>query len=542
MFKRLDKGKTIKLLWIICFVILCTVTFSPALSFETKRPSAGVDYNASLSGNPTSLDPAYITGIYAVSVANNIFDGLVEFDKDLNIVPAISEFWKISRNHRTYTFFLRKDVRFHNDRKVVADDFVYSFSRILHPDTKSPVASLFFSIEGAKAFHDGKIDYVEGLKAVDSHTLSIQLEKPHTPFLSILAMANAKVVPKELIGKTFGKSPIGTGPFRFDSWEQEKTIILKANDHYFNGRPRINTLCFHIYANIEWEKIHADFERGFLDQSIIPRSHYADVISKPSANDRYTFISKPSLNLVYIGINATLSPLKDLKVRRAICHAVDTHTIVKTVTGRGAVSSKGILPPGIAGFDPEYKGYVYDLEKAKVLMAEAGYGPGQDKKIPPLEIWTVSKSESVKQELFAYKKYLAEIGIELIPKVADNWSSFKKLLTQKSIPFFYLVWYADYPDPDNFLHPLFQSESKTNRTSYSNPLVDRLIEQAREESDYLKRTAIYRKVQNSIMNDAPIIPQHVNSFNYIFQPWVKGIEVSYLGTAYLPFRKMWIER
>lgn len=537
-----DLGKILKIMVIICCIVQWTAPFSVAEVTGSDASEAGGIYKVPLAENPDTLDPAFITGIYAVSVANNIFDGLVEFDSDLNIVPAIAEFWKISRDHKTYTFFLRKGVTFHNGREVLAEDFVYSFSRILHPEIKSPVASLFFPIEGARAFHDGKTDHIAGLKVLDSNTLSIQLEKPYTPFLSILAMANAKVVPRESEGTDFGRHPIGTGPFKFESWEQKKQIILKANEHYFNSRPRIDALHFYIYANIEWEKIYADFKRGFLDQSIIPRDHYAEVISTPHINDRFSFISKPSLNLVYIGINASMAPLNDLRVRQAICHAVDTEAIVKEITGRGAVPSKGLLPPGIAGFDPGYKGYSYDLEKARELMETAGYGLKQGKKIPPLEIWTVSKSESVKQELLAYKKYLAEIGIELIPRVAESWSTFKKLLNEKSIPLFYLAWYADYPDPDNFLYPLFKANNSTNRTGYSNPSMDVLMDQAREENDYLRRTAIYKQVQNSIMNDAPVIPQHVNSFNYIFQPWVKGLDVSYLGAAYLPYKKMWIKR
>jgi peptide/nickel transport system substrate-binding protein/oligopeptide transport system substrate-binding protein len=470
----------------------------------------------------------------------NLFDGLVEFDKDLNIVPAIADIWKISRDHMKYTFLLRKGVKFHNGREVTAEDFVFSISRILSPEIKSPVASLFLNIQGARPFHEGKTAKLTGLIAEDPYTLVIRLEEPFAPFLSILAMANAKVVPKEVIGPDFARKPVGTGPFRFGKWEAGKEIVLKANTEYFDRRPFLDTLKFHIYPNIEWEKIFSDFEKGMLDQSIIPSGKYELVKSDPRYTEGYQFISQPTLNLVYVGMNVLFSPLDDVKVRQAISYAVDTEKIVEEITKRGSIPAKGILPPGIAGYDPEVKGYVYNPQKALELLEQAGYPNG--KGFPPLEIWTVSKSESVQRELEAYRKYLAEIGIKLTRKVAKNWKEFVRLINEKKAPLFYAAWYADYPDPDNFLYVLCHSKSKTNRMGYHNPEVDKLLEKARQEIDYMKRVKAYQDIQRLALQDAPLLCQHVNAFNYLFQPWVQGIEVSYLGAAYIPFRKIWIDQ
>jgi peptide/nickel transport system substrate-binding protein/oligopeptide transport system substrate-binding protein len=351
-------------------------------------------------------------------------------------------------------------------------------------------------------------------------------------------MANAKVIPKEVVGPDFGRHPVGTGPFRFVAWERGK-IILNVNEEYFRGRPNLETLFFHIYPNIEWEKIFEDFEKGFLDQSIIPSKKYNLIKSDARYTERYSYISKPTLNLVYIGMNVLQAPLNDIRVRQAISYAVDTETIVREITKRGSVPTQGILPPGIAGFDPEFRGYTYQPEKARKLLAKAGYPEGRG--IPPLEIWTVSKSESVQKELQTYKKYLAEVGIQLIPRLAENWKQFIKLINDKKAPLYYAAWYADYPDPDNFLYVLCHSTSRTNRMGYHNPQVDRMLEEARQEIDYMKRIEIYREIQRRVMEEAPLISQHVNSFNYLFQPWAKGVEVSYLGAAYIPFRKVWID-
>ena len=339
------------------------------------------------------------------------------------------------------------------------------------------------------------------------------------PFLSILAMANAKVIPKELAGPHFSRSPIGTGPFKFNSWRDGKEIILTANENYFLGRPYIDTLSFQIYPNIVWEKIFNDFERGFLDQSIIPSNKYNSIITDPQHQKNYKLVSKPTLNLVYVGINCNIKPLDDIRIRQALSLAVDTEKIVRQITRRGSVPAKGILPPGIAGFDPEYDGHGYNPVRARKLLAEAGYPEGRG--IPSLEIWTVSKSKSVQQELVAYQKYLADIGIKIVPKVADNWKHFITLINKQKVPLYYAAWYADYPDPDNFLYVLCHSKSRTNRMGYQNTEIDHKLEMARQEVNYIKRINTYREVQRQVMKDAPLIAQHVNSFNYLFQPWVK---------------------
>jgi oligopeptide transport system substrate-binding protein len=533
------KGRQIWLVILLLIGFLCSTSYYAKAGSEVRRHYGG-EYRVPLASEPVTLDPALYTDIYAMNVAANIFDGLVEFDKNLNVVPAIAKVWKISRDHRTYTFRLRKGVRFHNGREVKADDFVFSFSRILSPEIKSPAASFFLNIVGAKEFREGKRKEVTGLTALDSYTLKVELEEPFAPFLSILAMINAKVVPKEAMSPDFGKQPVGTGPFRFRSWDPGKDIVLEANQGYFEGRPYLDSLRFRIYPNIEWEKIFADFEKGLLEQSIVPSNRYELVISDASYRKRYKLISKPQLNLVYIGMNAKAEPFKDHRVRQAIYYAVDRQKITQEITKRGSVPARGVLPPGIAGFDPNFRGYPYNPKKALELLAEAGYPEGRG--LAPIEIWTVSKGESVRKELEAYKNYLAKVGLELVPRVAENWKEFLALINKKKVQMFYAAWYADYPDADNFLYVLFHSKSRINRMGYNNPEVDELLEQARIEKDYMQRVELYRDIQKRVMREAPIICQHVNSFSYLFQPWVKGVKLSHLGATYLRFKDIWFDQ
>ena len=525
--------------WFVFLSILSLLLAPLAAANSEKQALSGGDYRVPLASEPITLDPAKFNGIYAMNVGNNLFDGLVEFDGNLNVVPAIAKIWKISRDHRTYTFLLREGIKFHNGREVTAEDFVFSFKRLLDPEIKSPAASLFSNIQGAKEYQEGKVASVNGLRAVNHHTLVIELEKPFAPFLSILAMANAKVVPRESFEKSFDTHPVGTGPFRFQSWRPGKEIVLAANNDYFKDGPYLERLRFVIYQNVDWEKIYADFEEGRLDQSLVASGDYKFRDGGNKVGTSPTLISKPGLNVVYIGMNLELEAFKDRRVRQAIYHAVDREKIVSESTRWRSVQAKGILPPGIAGFDPYFKGYDYNPGKAIELLEKAGYPGGRG--IPAIELWTVSKTDRVKGQLQQYQRYLADIGIQVKIKVAENWKDFIARINNKQAAMFYAAWYADFPDPDNFLYTLCHSKSRTNRMNYNNAEVDRMLEEARSEADYMKRVEQYRKIQELVMQDAPVIAQHVNSFNYVFQPWVKGINMNHLGGTYLPFRKIWFE-
>jgi oligopeptide transport system substrate-binding protein len=204
----------------------------------TSMPRYGGIYRKRLELEPLTLDPALLTDIYAASVAQQIFDGLVQFDANLNVIPCIAKSWKASYDGLVWTFELRQGVKFHHGREVSADDFVYTFTRLLHPRTASPRAWLFERVQGAKEFLAGTAERVEGLQALDVYTLQITLSHPYAPFISILGMVQAQVVPREEVERleaAFGRQPVGTGPFRFVNWVAGEQITLEVNEEYFEG-------------------------------------------------------------------------------------------------------------------------------------------------------------------------------------------------------------------------------------------------------------------------------------------------------------------
>jgi oligopeptide transport system substrate-binding protein len=510
----------------------------PAL--QTPGATFGGVFRRMLDNTPATLDPTFLVDVYGVSIVRQLFDGLVQFDAYLKPIPALAEFWEASPDGRTWTFTLRRGVTFHHGREVTAHDVVYSFTRLLDL-ANVPVTELFERIQGARDFMQGKAQRVEGLKVVDRYTVQIVLDEPLAPFLAALGDIQAAVVPQdevEKLGKRFGHAPVGTGPFKFVRWVPNQEIVLAANDAYYEGRPFLDAVVFKIVDGSKWEERFAAFLQGHLEETIIP-SEKTDEVHVDPQYQQYQRIRKPMLNLLYLGLNRQFKPFDDRRVRQAFNYAVNKAAIVREITKRGSFPATGALPPGMPGHDPDLQGYAYDPVKAKRLLAEAGYPNGAG--FPVVELWTSSKSESTKAELAAYQRYLGELGVQVDIHFAPDWPTFQEMLKQGKCPMFRFTWYADIPDPDNMLSPLLYSTGSRNYTFYRNSLVDQLLEQARKKLSYAQRIALYREVERIVLDDAPWITQHYSVFEYLYQPYVQGVEVSLLGEWMIPLKKIWFK-
>ncbi len=506
---------------------------------EMETPVKGGTYRRPLEFNPKTLDPALTIDMYAVTIIQQIFDGLVQFDKDLNTVPAIAKSWKISPDGLTYTFYLREGVKFHNGREVIADDFIYSFTRIIDPKTRSPGANFLERIVGFKEFQDGSLNYVRGFKSTDKYIFEIKLTEPYSPFLSILGMNKFKVLPREEIEKSgilFWKFPIGTGPFKFISIKEEEEIVLEANQNYFEGRPYLNKVIFKIFHGSPREEIFRRFREGELEDSFIPFKDIEEMMK----SKKFLFMQKPILSLRFYGLNTQNDPLNNENLRKAINFIVPKEEIGKNVLRGMAHMTDRIIPLGMPGYTPGKVSVRYQPQKARELLQEVGYPEG--KGLSPLEFWSAAKSELAVKELEMLKSHLSRVGITLNIQYETQWPKFQELLSMKKVPMFMYAWYADFPDPDNFLGTLFHSKSKYNYTAYHNPEVDRLLDKAKTERDYLKRMEMYRKIEEIILDDAPIIPMVNHLFQMVYQPYVRGVEVNAIGGPYIPMKKIWLKK
>jgi oligopeptide transport system substrate-binding protein len=509
----------------------------PSDKVQPEVRTGGV-YRAPLPWSPRTLDPAFSTDIYSVTLIQQTFDGLVQFDQNLNVVPALATSWKVSSDGLVYTFNLRSNANFHNGRQVTAEDFVYSFTRILDPKEESSALSFFQRVKGAAAYRNGESKEVVGLRAIDAYTLEITLSEPFAPFLSVLAMSDGRVVPREEVerlGKKFGLHPVGTGPFRFESWEGNR-IVLTANLDYHEGRPHLDRVVYTIYAGAQRQKILQDFLADRLEEAAVFGADREEM----AQTTVYQFIRKPSLSLQFYGMNCTSGPLKDKRVRQALGWAINKEEIIREVFKDQFIPAETILPPGMTGYTPENAAYGYDHERAKELLAKAGYGPSQKKL--SLTLLSASKSNVAQKELAMVAADLAAVGVELQIKYETDWPTFEAVLNSGSFQLYRYFWSADIPDPDDFLNVICGSDSSYNFMHYSNPKVDRLLSQALVETDIIKRVRLYREAEGMILEDAPLIPFMYWVFESVFQPYVKGLEISALGSPYIPLKKIWLDK
>lgn len=465
--------------------------------------------------DPRSLDPALSTDVPTGRAVGYIFDGLTRFTPAAQVEPGLAERWEISRDGRTYTFHLRRDVTFHDGSPFRARTVLLSWERALDPKAKSGAGEFLYPIQGARDFHEGKTTSISGVSARDDSTLVVTLDQPLAAFVKLLAMPIASIVP-ERAGADLGEHPIGTGPWRFVDWHHDDYLLFARNEHYFLGAPKAESLEARIIA--EPSTSVAEFESGTVDVLQIPAGQTGEWEDDESR--RPLLSSTPALELVYVGINTTRGPLRDVRVRQAINYAVDINTIIdRLVSGRGTRAA-GVIPPVLAGYDSSRKGYPFDPARAKQLLAAAGYPNGID-----IELWT-SVTPIYVRIAETIQAYLNAVNIRT--KVVQRESAASRAAARKGETDMILKdWYADYPDAENFLYPLLYSGNKGaggNVSFYSNPLFDSTIVAARRELDDVKRTAMLRRADSIAFADAPMMFLYFYNELYAVQPWIKGFK------------------
>jgi len=508
-------------------LIICLAFFlAPSAGCRRASTPAGAPgdnvYRIPLTDNPVTLDPAHLTDVNSGGVAARLFNGLVKLDADLRPVPDLAERWEVSPDGLTYTFHLRDGVRFHNGREATAEDVRYSYERLLLPDRASRMAWVVEPIRGARDLREGKADGLAGLTAPDDRTVVLTLDAPFPPILSQLAMVNAAVLPREEVEKTdvpFGRRPVGTGPFRFKTWQDNHVVELVRNDDYFEGPARLAGIRFRVIteAQVAWQ----EYQAGNLEHCAVPEGMLEQVRAGPHAAE---LRSSATLSTYYLGIMMTHPAGENVHLRRALNYAVDRAFICEKVLGGAHAPARGILPPGMPGHNPDLAGYSSDPERARRELEKAGYGLDN----PPLEMTLFCRSGTRTQQVAeAVQSDLKRAGIPATIRTLD----FAALLeaTGKEEPdLFYLAWVADFPDADNFLQ-LFNSSRlghAGNRVHYVNAEVDALLDRSRRETDLVRRENLLRKIEETVIADAPWVFLSHGRTHLLVRPYVRGFELT----------------
>ncbi len=471
-----------------------------------------------LNANPTTLDPALIVDVTGGIIAAKLYNGLVRIGDDFSIQPDIAEKWTISKDGVAYTFKLRRGVFFSHNREVTAHDFKYSFRRILDPKTRSPNTWVFTKILGADDFMEGKADDIEGIRVKDKYTLEIRLKRPFSPFLSLLTMTAAYVLPAEEVerwGPDFSSHPSGTGPFVLKEWLPNRSIMLERKEDYFAEPANIKGLVYRIIP--EDLTAVAEYELGNIDILTIPASEYA--LYRSDTKKRDLIISIYGLNTYYVGFNCSNLPFKNPDFRKAIAYAIDREKILNTIYEKRGRPASGPVPDVMRKWDMTFP-YAYDPQKAKEMIRHEG-----------LTGKTVNFYVTADQEIVdiaeVIQAYLKDAGVDV--RITQlEWSAYKEAINKGEPDMFSLSWWADYPDPENFLFPLFHSSNHGpagNRTRYSNPTVDSMIEMGQYALDKDKKDSYFKRAEEIIVSDAPWVPLWHKTDFVIRQPWIKNCRI-----------------
>lgn len=480
--------------------------------------------------DPRSLDPALSTDVPTGRAVGYVFDGLTGFTPDARLEPRIAERWEVSPDGLTYTFHLRRGVTFHDGRPLGSRQVLNSFRRVLDPATKGGRGWPLYPIAGAKEFAEGAGTAVTGLSAPDDSTVVIRLKEPLAIFPKLLAMPVASIVP-DSVPADFGQKPVGSGPWKFVKWQHDDYLLFARNEKYWGGVPPAESLMARIIP--EPSTAVAEFESGNVDLLLVPENETSRW--EETDEKRAVLQTAPALILYHIAINTTRGPLADVRVRRAINHAVDVRAILRSVmSNRGRVAA-GVIPPSLDGADTTRRPYTYDPALAKRLLAEAGHPGGIDVELWHSSVPTISRIAQAVQSYAAKANIRVKLVMRDAPSVRE---ASRKGETDMSVR----TWYADYPDAENFLFPLLHSSNKGvggNYSFYANPTFDDLVTRARREQNDTTRARLYREADQLAYDDAPLLYLFFYNELYAVQPWIQGFQIPTIlnGQRWLTVRR-----
>lgn len=482
--------------------------------------------------NIGSLDPAFAKDNADIWAIHQLFNGLVQMNDQLHVLPCIAKDWKISKDALTYSFLLRNDVQFHkhhlfkkdSTRFVTAKDFEYSFNRLLNKKIASPGSWVL-----------NKVDH---FKAENDTVFKIQLKQPFPAFLGLLTMKYCSVVPKEIIEyykNEFRANPIGTGPFVFKRWEENIKLVFRKNTHYFEKDathkqlPYLEAVAITFLPDKQSEFLQ--FAQGNIDFISGLDASYKDELLSATGQLKGLYkasthmIRGPYLNTEYLAfyMDSKIPEIQSKLIRKAVNYGFDRKKMMIYLrNGVGIAANGGFIPKGLPGYDHTI-GYDYQPEKAKQLVTQYKTETGQTK--PEITITTIgnylSFCEYIQREL---QKIGLIVNIDVIPA-----ATLKDAKANGQLDLFRASWVADYPDAENYLS-LFYSKNFTpygpNYTHFKNKQFDAWYEQAFIEPTTLKRNLLYRKMDSLVMQNAPIIPLFYDEAVRFTQKNVSGLGIN----------------
>jgi len=490
---------------------------------------------APYGGDVFSLDMHRTGNTQDYIVGLNIHRSLYKWDASQNKpVPDLATEIKTTDGGSTYTVKLRKNIKFHNGRGVTVDDIIYSYNRIMDPKMASSAAAYVKPIKGAADVQAGKSNSISGLKKIDDYTLKIEMENP-TSLGYLLYKIETAIIPKEAVaskGEGFGSSPVGCGPFKFSKWVKGSEIVLEKFDGFYEeGKPYLDKLVYKIMP--EGSARDMAFRAKELDANLLGGAQYEVYQRDPELSKNMVEVAEMYTRLV--GFNMNYKPFSDKRVRQAFNYALNSELIIKKLLKNKAFRATSFLPTTSPAFDPKLAPYEYNVEKAKKLMAEAGYADGFDLEI----IGTNSQAYGVRV-VEAMIPFLKKINIRVKPQQLEGGMLSQRLQKGNYQAF---IWSLESgPDPLVALNRFYSKTLPTsgNYVAYKNPEFDKFLDQARKANGQQK-LAYLTKADAFLHEEAPIWFFNYNKAIIAYQPWVHGIEPVAIEMMLQDFTNLWID-
>lgn len=476
------------------------------------------------------LDPADVDDGESTTVTENIFEGLLRFKPEsTEVEPCLATSWTLSPDGLTYTFHLRKGVRFQDGTPFDAQAVKFSFDRQRHPLSGQ-------NMEFWKDFFEGTVGPIE---VVDPDTVRIHLLKPDATFLTKLAIFSMAIVSPAAVrrwGVDFARHPVGTGPFRFVEWVPDEKIVLAPNPYYWGPRPHLDRVIFDPVPDnsvrlLELQVGSIDGEAGVsamdgLDPDDLPRVR---------RDPQLRLMTQPGLNVGYLALNTTRPPLDDVRVRRAIALAIDKLALVRAFFADGQLGQVAVnpIPPILWSYDKAIRDYPFDPARARDLLAAAGYPHGFTLSLWAMPVPRPYMPDGLKVAQ-AIQNDLGRVGIRA-RIVTYDWATYLDKLGKGQAQAALIGWIGDFGDPDDFLYTFFDSAnarigSASNYSFYKNPQVDALLGHARSDPDHARRVADYIKIQEIVHRDEPIVPLFYAKQVVVLRRGVEGFHLQPTGS------------
>lgn len=512
---------------ILAVFFLLIALDSSAISDDTSAPAFGDAIVVSSISDARTLVPIIASDSASSDICGMIFNALVKYDKDLNVVGDLAESWEILDGALTILFHLRKGVRWHDGAPFTAKDVEFTYKKLMDPDIKTP--------------YSGDFERIKKLEVLDDYTVKVAYKEPFSPALSSWGMW---IMPQHLLrnedlnNTAFARSPTGTGPYKFKSWKTGEKIELIANDDYFEGRPYISRYIYRIIPDDA--TIFLELQTQGVDLSILAPLQYTRQTDNNFFKSNYRKFKYPSFGYTYLGYNLSDPRFGDVRVRRAINYAVDKERIIDSVLFGLAKVLTGPFMTDSWAYDKEVEPVSRDLEKSRELLREAGWidanGDGWVEKDGRLFEFTVLVNQGNGERLKCAEMIqddLKNTGIRMKIRVLEWSAMINEFINKRRFEAVLMGWFLS-RDPDNYdiWHSSKTREGEFNFIGYRNEEVDALLEEGRRTFDQAKRSDIYHKVHRIIYNDQPCLFLYSAEMLPIIHKRFRNVEASPIGLGY----------